>query len=191
MDHSSGGPAQSVELHENDVIRVLLQQHARIRELFADVKASTGQHKEHAFDELRALLAVHETAEEMVLRPVSSETAGEQVADARNREEKAATKLLAKLEDLDCASDEFDKLLATLEIAVLQHAQSEEAEEFPTILASCDDEQRQKLGRQVLTTEKLAPTHAHPSTAGSPTAQWLVGPFASIVDRTRDALTGK
>ena len=36
--------------------------------------------------------------------------------------------------------------------------------------------------------EKTAPTHPHPSTAGSPAAQWAVGPFASLVDRARDAI---
>jgi hypothetical protein len=32
------------------------------------------------------------------------------------------------------------------------------------------------------------PTHPHPAAAGSPTAQWTFGPFASLVDRARDAV---
>jgi hypothetical protein len=32
-----------------------------------------------------------------------------------------------------------------------------------------------------------APTHPHPSTAGSPIAQWMVGPWASLIDQARDA----
>src|SRR4051794_41915026 len=79
--------AQAASLPEGDVIRILLEQHARIRELFADVSSAEGEHKAQAFDELRALLAVHETAEEMVLRPGSQKGGGESVADARNHEE--------------------------------------------------------------------------------------------------------
>jgi hypothetical protein len=35
----------------------------------------------------------------------------------------------------------------------------------------------------------MAPTHAHPAAAGSTTAQVLTGPFASMIDRVRDALS--
>ncbi|MFF9125215.1 hypothetical protein ACF09J_18265 [Streptomyces sp. NPDC014889] len=40
------------------------------------MKQSSGDEKQQTFDELRALLAVHETAEEMILRPVAADTAG-------------------------------------------------------------------------------------------------------------------
>lgn len=190
MGDAAEDRAKAAELPEGDVIRVLLEQHARIRELFADVKSATGEHKQQAFDELRALLAVHETAEEMVLRPVSKEVAGEHVAEARNKEEEAANKVLAQLEDLDCGSAEFDNLLASLEKSVSTHAEQEEQQEFPPILSGCDAQQRQDLGRRIRMAENIAPTHPHPSTAGSTTAQWVVGPFASLVDRVKDALTG-
>ena len=45
------------------------------------------------------------------------------------------------------------------------------------------------MGTQVKAAESIAPTHPHPSTAGSPVAQWAVGPIASLVDRTRDAIS--
>lgn len=189
MGTSSEDRVKAEALQEGDVIRILLEQHARIRELFADVTSSAGEHKAQAFDELRALLAVHETAEEMVLRPVSADAGGRGVADARNREEQEANKVLARLEDMDCASAEFDALLRTFQVSVEEHAEKEEQEEFPMILSQCDQEKRQTMGSQVKAAESIAPTHAHPSTAGSPAAQWTVGPFASLVDRTRDAIS--
>jgi Hemerythrin HHE cation binding domain len=190
MGDAAEDRAEAAQLPEGDVIRILLEQHARIRELFAEVKSESGEHKQQAFDELRALLAVHETAEEMVLRPVSEEIAGRAVADARNHEEQEANKVLAELEDLDCSSAEFDQLLASFETAVTVHAEKEESEEFPGVLASCDEDRRAKLGMRIKAAESIAPTHPHPSTAGSPTKQWAVGPFASLVDRTKDAIKG-
>jgi hemerythrin superfamily protein len=180
--------AKAAELPEGDVIRVLLEQHARIRDLFADVQRADGEHKQHAFDELRALLAVHETAEEMVLRPVTKQTAGERVADARNQEESEANEVLKELEKLDVGSSEFDAKIAEFEKAVDDHAEAEESQEFPAILAQCDEEQRQKMGTHLRAAEGIAPTHPHPSTAGSTTAQFAVGPIVSLVDRTRDAI---
>src|SRR4051794_7505511 len=171
MGDAAEDRAKAAELPEGDVIRVLLEQHARIRELFADVKEAEGDHKQHAFDELRALLAVHETAEEMVLRPVTAKTAGSDVADARNHEEAEANKVLAELEKLDVGSTEFDTRLAEFEKSVDEHAEAEEAEEFAAILAQCDEDQRQKMGKHLRAAEGIAPTHPHPSMAGSTTAQ--------------------
>jgi len=180
--------AEAAKLPGDDIIGMLLQQHARIRDLFAEVDKKKGEQKEAAFEELRAVLAVHETAEEMILRPVSSRTAGRQTADARNQEEQEATKILSALERLDVASAEFDALLAEFEKDVIQHAESEENEEFPAVRDGCDEDQLQAMGRQFRQAEKLAPTHPHPTAAGSPAAQWIAGPFASLVDRVRDTL---
>lgn len=182
--------AQAAKLPEGDVIRILLEQHARIQDLFDDVAETSGDHKQMAFDELRALLAVHETAEEMILRPVSKPLAGDGIADARNQEESEANEVLAELEKLDVASSDFDTKFRSFKQSVIQHAESEEKEEFPAVVSQCDVEKRRSMGSQLKKVESFAPTHPHPSAAGSPVAQWTVGPFASLVDRTRDALSG-
>jgi hypothetical protein len=173
---------------QEDVIDILLTQHARIRDLFADVKSAEGEHKQQAFDELRALLAVHETAEEMILRPVSAKVAGKSIADARNEEESEASKVLAELEKMDVTSANFDRQLAEFEMAVNTHAENEESQEFPRVKDGVEADQRKKMGAALKAAEAVAPTHPHPSTAGSPVAQWAVGPIASIVDRARDAV---
>jgi hemerythrin superfamily protein len=189
MGDAAEDRAKAADLPEGDVIRVLLEQHSRIRELFSEVLSMEGEHKKHAFDDLRALLAVHETAEEMVLRPVTKETAGQAVVDARNQEEAEANKVLAELEKLDVDSPDFDEKLKTFEKAVDDHAEAEEHEEFPTVLESCDEDRRKKMGTHLRAAEGIAPTHPHPSTAGSTAAQYAVGPIASLIDRTRDAIT--
>jgi hemerythrin superfamily protein len=189
VSNASQERAKAAQLPEGDVIRTLLEQHARIRELFQEVSTAEGDHKKQAFDELRALLAVHETAEEMVLRPVSKKVAGEQVADARNNEEHEANEVLAELEEMDVATPDFDAQLAKFERAVSDHADHEENEEFPHVMSTCDEEERIKMGKRIRAAESVAPTHPHQSTAGSTPAQWSVGPFAALVDRTRDLIT--
>ena len=176
-------------LREEDVIEILLRQHARIREGFIQVKAATGVERRQRFAELRALLAAHEAAEEMVLRPVSSQLAGTEVADARNAEEKAANRVLARLDGLDTAGDEFDTLFRQFQEMVLDHAAQEEVHEFPAVQKGRPANELASMGRVLLAVEKLGPTHPHPSTAGSPTLQWATGPFVSVLDRARDALT--
>jgi len=179
---------EASRLPEGDVIRTLLEQHARIRDLFAEAHTTDGERRQEMFEELRALLAVHETAEEMVLRPVTRRTAGDEIADARNQEEDEATHVLRELEKMEVTSAAFDTKLAELEQAVGRHAEREEQEEFPAVRAACDEEKLLAMGERLRLAERFAPTRPHPSAAGSPVRQAVMGPFASIVDRVKDAI---
>jgi hemerythrin superfamily protein len=182
--------SRAAELPEGDVVRLLLEQHARIRDLFTELTSGGCDHKQEVFDELRALLAVHETAEEMVVRPVSKEVAGASVAEARNHEEAEANEVLAQLEKMDLSSGDFETKLVLLEKSVSDHADAEEQQEFSRLITACDEQQRASMGAKVQRAESIAPTHPHPSAAGNPSAVKAVGPFASLVDRAKDALAG-
>ncbi|MEU6878865.1 hemerythrin domain-containing protein [Streptomyces sp. NPDC046712] len=186
MSSSRTGTPHTVE-SEDDILEQLVQQHDRIRQLLAETLGSDGVAKQRCFDELRGLLAVHESAEEMVLRPVARRVAGKVEADARNEEESRANEMLAELEELDVHSAEFNSRLIAFQQAVEDHAQREEREEFPAIRARCDIEDRRSMGRRLRMAERMAPTHPHPTTAGSTAAQWTVGPFAALMDRAKDA----
>ncbi|WP_405577830.1 hemerythrin domain-containing protein [Streptomyces sp. NBC_01190] len=175
-------------LPDGDVVALLLEQHAQIRGLFGEIAESQGEERKQAFDELRALLAVHEAAEELILRPVAEKTAGTREADARNEEEAEATKILKKLEDMDAGSTEFALLIAEFEQAVSAHAEHEEQEEFPAIVARCTVTQRRTMGDRLRKAEHLAPTHPHPKVAGKPNAVRMTGPFAAMMDKARDAI---
>jgi len=188
MSDLTEAATQATEQPHGDVIAILLEQHRRIRELFTHVKGAEGKRKQQTFDELRVLLAAHETAEEMVLRPVSCEDAGPAVADARNQEEREAARMLSLLEAMDVSSAEFDRTFTEFEQAVLDHAEHEEQEEFPPVLARESQHTLVGMGTVLRAAEMAAPTHPHPLTAGSPIAQWMVGPWASLIDRARDAI---
>jgi hypothetical protein len=174
-------------LPEGDVVGILLEQHARIKELFAEVRGASGEERRDCFNELRALLAVHETAEQLVLRPNTAERVDEGIAQARTEEEVEATKALAQLEKLDLDSPAFASSFAEFEKDVNEHAEAEEIEEFPAIVADYTVEERQTMGQMLKAAEKIAPTHPHPSVAGHALATVATMPVASIIDRARDA----
>lgn len=136
-------------LHEDDVVRVLVEQHDRIRELFAQVHATTAGPRARAFSDLAHLLTLHESLEEELLRPVTLELGELDVARARSSEELRAETMLSRCQALDTGSDEFGLALGQLEAAVLDHAGMEEVEELPAILAGVDEERRRDLGRAV------------------------------------------
>ena len=178
----------AARLPDDDIVALLLEQHARIRELFGVTRRAAGASRQRAFDELRALLAVHEAAEELIVRPVAKRTAGSEEADARNAEEKEASEVLRQLEGMDVSGPDFEEVLAEFERAVAEHAEHEEREEFPAIVTHLMPDRRQAMGARLRRAEHLAPRHPHPSVAGSPAAVALAGPFAAMMDKARDAI---
>jgi hypothetical protein len=49
-------------------------------------------------------------------------------------------------------------------------------------------ERLEQMGKAYEAAKKMAPTRPHPSTPNTPMANMLVGPFAAVVDRARDAV---
>jgi hemerythrin superfamily protein len=175
-----------------DAVAFLVNQHQQIKDLFQRVTESSGEQREEAFTALRRLLAVHETAEEEVVHPRARQELpnGEEVVDARLQEENEAKKTLATLESLDVDSAEFEKLFQELQADVLNHASAEEEQEFGRLADELDQDQLERMRRAVEMAEATAPTRPHPGVE-SAKANMLAGPFASMLDRARDMLSGK
>jgi hemerythrin superfamily protein len=172
-----------------DVVDLLTEQHTHIRELFTELGlADNPTARQDKFEELRRFLAVHETAEELVTHPVARLADGNDVVDARLEEEDEAKRLLAELDRTDTEDPKWRDKVEQLQTAVLAHAEAEEREEFPLLRAESDPETRERMARALKAVEAIAPTHPHPSAGSSATVNLLVGPLASLIDRTRDAV---
>lgn len=191
IEHEMGKAVEDLkeagQYPEGDVIRILLEQHARIRTLLTGITMAADDEVADLFAEFRALLAVHETAEQLVVRPVTARVAGEDLAQARTREEAEVTQLLATLEDLDPTSPEFMPRMAEVQQMVTRHAESEERVEFPALLDGCSAAERLKMGRALAAVERVAPTRTHPD-ADHSAAGLLRMPIAALIDRAKDAL---
>ena len=169
--------------------QLLRQRHKEIEDLFTRTLAVSGDERRELFDCLRATLAVHETTEEMFVHPLARKIGGdkaERVVADRLAEEREATKTLKKLEDLGSDGDQFATHLTMFQRAVHEHAEAEEHELFPLIDAECSQQDLANLADAILAGEQLAPTHAHPHAGQNPIALMLVGPFAAMIDKSRD-----
>ena len=173
-----------------DVVDFLKAQHETIKQLFIEtLDAADAATQKEKFTKLRTLLAVHETAEEMMVHPRVRRKieGGGEVVDARLAEEHDAKNALAELEKLEVNTSEFAKALIHLQTAVLKHAENEETEEFPLLKEQLDADELRSLTAAVQMAERIAPTHPHAGVE-SAFANFAVGPFVSVVDRARDAL---
>ena len=169
--------------------QLLRQRHKEIEDLFRRTLAASGDERRELFDCLRATLAVHETTEEMFVHPIGRRVGGEKgarIVEDRLAEERDATKTLKELEDLGSDGDQFATRLTMFQRAVHEHAENEEHELFPLIDSDCSQQDLASLADAILAGEQLAPTHAHPHAGQNPLALMLVGPFAAMVDKSRD-----
>ena len=174
----------------DDVVKFLKDQHNLIKDMFEEVlSASEPKAREKAFVELRQLLAVHETAEEMVVHPRARHevASGDEIVDARLEEEHKAKEMLSKLESMDISSKEFIDELIVFRDAVIEHAEHEETEEFTKLERNLKADDRARMAKAVLAAEAIAPTRPHAGVE-SAKANFAVGPFASMLDRARDAI---
>lgn len=175
-----------------DVVVFLKEQHNRIKQLFADtINATDKDTRERKFTELRSLLAVHETAEEMIVHPRARKViaGGEAIVDARLHEENEAKQQLKKLESMSVESIEFTNQLIGFQKDVVNHAEHEETEEFDELGDKLSEDDLKKMAAAVQAAEKMAPTRPHPGVE-SPAENLVAGPFASLLDRARDAIQG-
>ena len=175
----------------DDVVKFLKDQHNLIKDMFDEVfSASDPKACDKAFTELRQLLAVHETAEEMVVHPrARHEIAdGDEIVDARLQEEHKAKEQLSKLESMDVSSKEFIDELTKFRDAVIDHAEHEENEEFNKLQRKLDPDDLERLAKAVQAAEAIAPTPPPPGVEAGH-AQIPRGPIAPLRDRARDAIS--
>ena len=138
-------------------------------------------------------LVRHSVAEEMYLYPAARKAipGGDQLADREIEEHAAAEQVMKDLEKVAPEDPRFDQLLAQLITDIRGHVADEETDLFPRLQAACSEQELVELGEKVRRAKKVAPTRPHPSAPDTPPANKVLGPAVGLVDRIRDALTGR
>ena len=169
---------------------LLRAQHESVKKMFSEIENARGKDREDLFDCLRKTLAVHETAEEMVVYPEVRimNKAAERAVEARLAEESDAKDVLSQLEKLGPNDDKFDKLFESFRQSVLQHASAEEAQIFPFLEDNVAGGKLIEMAELIEVAEAMAPTHPHPHGPESALGNLMVGPFVAMVDKVRDKI---
>ncbi|WP_371667610.1 hemerythrin domain-containing protein [Streptomyces sp. NBC_00289] len=181
--------------HGGNVIDELMTDHREVEEIFGRIEALPSGDKDRKVyaDQATQELVRHSVAEEEYLYPAVREhlVNGNAMADREIEDHAKAEQLMKDLESRDASDPEFDQLITTLMSEIRSHIADEEQNLFPQLRVACSPEALDKLGDKVRTAKKLAPTRPHPSAPDTPPANKLLAPGAGLVDRLRDALTGR
>ncbi|MFR9795653.1 hemerythrin domain-containing protein [Streptomyces sp. MS06] len=180
--------------HGSNVIDELVTDHRTVEELFGRVEVlPSGDRRRKLFaDRAITELVRHAVAEEAYLYPAVRRhlAHGEARADKEIDDHSRAEEIMKDLEFRDADDADFDRLLGMLVIEVRSHMEDEEADLFPALRASCDEDSLNRLGGRVRRARETAPIRPHPDAPDAASAGRLLAPGAGMVDRMREALVG-
>ncbi|WP_324784957.1 hemerythrin domain-containing protein [Streptomyces sp. H51] len=181
--------------HGGNVIDELMTDHREVEEIFGRIEAlPPGAKDRKTYAEQATMeLVRHSVAEEAYLYPAVRKhvEGGDALADRELQDHARAEQIMKDLESREPGDAEFDRLIGMLMTEIREHVADEERNLFPRLRASCPAEALDEIGDKVRQAKKTAPTRPHPSAPDKPPANKLLAPGAGLVDRLRDALTGR
>jgi hemerythrin superfamily protein len=178
----------------HDVVDILTSDHRDMLELIGSIEhEQDSARRRDLADALIAEIMRHAVAEEMYVYPAIEEHVPDGAAkvDHDKQEHQEIVELMKQVEDLDASNPSFMQRVRQLEAALRHHAADEETEQFPQLRAHISGATLVEMGNNVAAAKKLAPTRPHPSAPHSALFHKTVGPGVGMIDRLRDALTGR
>ncbi|MDP9867567.1 MULTISPECIES: hemerythrin domain-containing protein [Streptosporangium] len=181
---------------DTDVITVLTHDHREVEQMFGELErlgeSDVGRRGELT-EKVIIELVRHSVAEEAYLYPAVRDLVpgGAELADRELAEHAEAERTMKELETTDVADSRHAVLLERLMREIRAHVQEEEGELFPMLREYARPSQLAELGHKVEAVKKIAPTRPHPAAPDTPPANKLLAPLTGLVDRVRDAITGR
>lgn len=181
--------------HDTDMINELIHDHREVEEIFRNIEQMpTGEERRKELMTRATIeLVRHSVAEEEYLYPAVRRHVpdGDALADKELRDHAEAERIMKELEAREADDPEFNRLADQLMRLIREHVQDEENNLFPRLREGAPAEQLQDLGDRIRTAKRMAPTRPHPGAPDKPPMNKLLAPGAGLVDRARDALTGR
>jgi hemerythrin-like domain-containing protein len=185
-----------------DVFEVLGADHADVKGMLTVLAESPGHTdqdeavqaaRQDVVDYLVMDSSRHEAAEEQYFWPAVRNRLGNgnELADKAISQETKAKEILAKLDKLTSRDQEFDELLVAFIPAARQHIAFEESRVWPSLREALSPAESEELGEKIRSAEEKGPTRPHPHTPPSPGVLKTAGPAVALIDRLRDAISGR
>lgn len=186
-----------------DVFEVLGADHAEVQQMLNELEngatradgasASQLQDRKRLVQALIIAESKHEAVEEEYFWPVIRDLSGNgaELADQGTHQEQNAKVVLDRLDKLDPAHNEFEELVAAIIRDGRAHIAFEEERVWPRLRETLIPTGAEQLGDQLIRGKDLAPTRPHPEVPPRPGILKATGPAAAVVDRIRDAVSGR
>ncbi len=177
-----------------DATEILADDHKEFLALVGSIEGETSPvARRELADTLIAEIMRHAVAEEMFVYPAIKKHVPNGAAEVEHDKEEHQEIVLAmkQMEDVEASDPRFMEGVVRLRDLLIEHAGSEEGEQFPKLRQHIPREELLEMGGKVEGVKRIAPTRPHPSAPHSALFHKLVGPGVGFVDRLRDRLEGR
>ena len=174
-----------------NAIDLIVQDHREVDELFGELEDGGGDRTALVHDVIREL-SIHAAIEEQFLYPAMRRLpGGEELVEEALDEHQEAKEALSELDGMDEDEPDFDAKVRSLIQDVRHHVEEEESDLLPKLRAALSDSELEELGQRMERGKAMAPTRPHPRAPSTPPGVVVAGAVAGVVDRARDAATGR
>lgn len=176
-----------------NVIDLIMEDHREVEQMFSQAQQTTNPDEfQQIVSTAIAELIRHAVAEEQHLYPAFRQyvEGGNELADHEIAEHSEAEETMKEIERLDSSDPQLREKFNTLVEEITHHVQDEEEDALPRLRAACPEGELIRLGEQVESAKRTAPTRPHPAAPDTPPMNKLLAPGAGLVDRVRDAVSG-
>ena len=179
---------------QQDLIDAIVADHREVAAQLDELEASgDARNRGQLVERVIAELVRHAVVEEQYLYPAARRVLrdGDELADHELAGHAAAEQVMKELSRTDPTTPAFDDLVASLAASARLHIRDAERDLLPRLRSACEDVELVELGLKYEQGKKIAPTRPHPAVPDTPTANKVLGPGVALVDRIRDAFTGR
>lgn len=180
---------------KDNLIEVIMSDHRAVEEVFVELDRGEGDeaHRKDLVDHVITQLVRHSVAEEQFVYPAAREKFddGDELADHEIEEHSEAERVMAELAGMTPTGPDYFRTVRKLIDDVRHHVEGEERDLLPRLEEACTAAELRELGQKVLQAKEVAPTRPHPDAPDRPPANLILDPGAGLVDKVRDALSGR
>jgi hemerythrin superfamily protein len=176
-----------------NLIDDIITDHREVESVFMQLESADPRTQPELVEHVIAELVRHSVAEEQYLYPAAREVLddGDELADHELKEHAEAEEVMKNIDKAGPSEPGYDDLVRELIADIRHHIGDEENDLLPKLRDACTAEQLAELSEKFQRSKAMAPTRPHPMAPDKPPANKILDAGAGLVDRLRDALTGR
>jgi hemerythrin superfamily protein len=177
-----------------NIVDDIISDHREFESVFAEIESGGDPRAQpDLVEHVIAGIVRHAVAEEQYLYPAARKVLpdGDEVVNHELEEHAEAEEIMKAIEEAGSDDAQYDDLVRELIGEIRHHVEDEEDDLLPKLREVCSAEDLQDLSRKFQRAKGMAPTRPHPLAPDHPPANRILAPGAGLVDRLRDALSGR
>ncbi|GFG68208.1 hemerythrin [Mycobacterium kubicae] len=182
------------DIQTGNIVDDIVADHREFESVFTELESGGDPRTQpELVEHVIAGIVRHAVAEEQYVYPAARELLpdGDEIVGHELKEHSKAEEVMKAIEQAGADDPRYDELVRQLIGDIRHHIEEEESDLLPNLRDACRPEQLRELSEQFHRAKKIAPTRPHPLAPDHPPANRILGPGAGLVDRLRDALSGR